>query len=300
MTTFFAIMIIFANVNFAYSFSLKKNASDTEIEQVKQDKEEKQAIKEAKKLAKQQAKDEKKALKQQAKEEKNALKIQKKEEIAAQKEAKKLAKQQAQEEKRALKQQAKEEKKLAKQKKNNVEEISEDQEAEEPNISESEQSVTDTKADKRAAKKLAKQKAKEEKKALKQHAKEEKQALKEAERQAKAKLKKEKKKRSALSMFLNPNLDIFEVRASHILVKKRKDAVAIRNDIIRGDITFEEAAQKYSLCPSGQFGGDLGYFNRRKMEQLFADTAFDLKIGEISKPVGTKFGWHIIKTTDKR
>ena len=108
------------------------------------------------------------------------------------------------------------------------------------------------------------------------------------------------KNRSKLAMYLNPNLDIREVRASHILVKKRKDAVQIRKDIMSGSITFEEAAQRYSLCPSSIYGGDLGFFDRKKMEQQFSDTAFDLKIGEISKPVGTKFGWHIIKTTDKR
>lgn len=104
----------------------------------------------------------------------------------------------------------------------------------------------------------------------------------------------------AKGSFLNPNVDITEVRASHILVKKRKDAVAIKKDIERGDITFEEAAMRYSLCPSAMNGGDLGYFTRNKMDQLFSDTAFDLKIGKISDPVGTKFGWHIIKVVDKR
>ncbi len=108
------------------------------------------------------------------------------------------------------------------------------------------------------------------------------------------------KNRSALAMYLNPNLDVREVRASHVLVKSRKDALQIRKDILNGTITFEEAAQMYSLCPSAQYGGDLGFFDRKKMAQQFADAAFDLKIGEISMPVGTKFGWHIIKTTDKR
>ena len=100
--------------------------------------------------------------------------------------------------------------------------------------------------------------------------------------------------------FLNPNVDVTQVRASHILVKTRKEAVELRKDIKSGKITFEDAAKQYSLCPSGQNGGDLGYFERGKMVQQFADTAFDQKVGEISNPVGTKFGWHIIKTTGKR
>ena len=100
--------------------------------------------------------------------------------------------------------------------------------------------------------------------------------------------------------YFNPNLDVKEVRASHVLVSSRKEAVQLKKAIKAGDITFEEAALRYSQCPSGRRGGDLGYFNRKQMVQSFADTAFDLKVGEISDPVGTKFGWHIIKTTDKR
>ncbi len=100
--------------------------------------------------------------------------------------------------------------------------------------------------------------------------------------------------------FLNPNLDIHEVRASHILVKTRQEAVQLKKDIEKGTITFEDAARQYSLCPSGQYGGDLGFFNRKQMVQPFADVAFDQKIDQISDPVGTKFGWHIIKTTAKR
>ena len=100
--------------------------------------------------------------------------------------------------------------------------------------------------------------------------------------------------------YFNPNLDITEVRASHILVSSRKEALQLKQEIKNGEITFEEAALRYSQCPSGRRGGDLGYFNRKQMVQSFADAAFDLKVGEISSPVGTKFGWHIIKTTDKR
>lgn len=105
---------------------------------------------------------------------------------------------------------------------------------------------------------------------------------------------------SFANSFLNPNLDIHEVRASHVLVKTRPEAVKIKKEIEKGEITFEDAARQYSQCPSGQNGGDLGFFNRKQMVQQFSDAAFDLKVGEISDPVGTKFGWHIIKTTAKR
>ena len=104
----------------------------------------------------------------------------------------------------------------------------------------------------------------------------------------------------AFANYFNPNLDVQEVRASHILVKTRPEAVKIKKEIESGQISFEDAAREYSLCPSGQNGGDLGYFNRKQMVQQFSDTAFDLKVGQISDPVGTKFGWHIIKTTGKR
>lgn len=104
----------------------------------------------------------------------------------------------------------------------------------------------------------------------------------------------------AFANYFNPNLDVHEVRASHILVKTRPEAVKIKKEIESGRISFEDAAREYSLCPSGQNGGDLGYFNRKQMVQQFSDTAFDLKVGQISDPVGTKFGWHIIKTTGKR
>lgn len=296
ITSLLAISIIFANVNSAYAFSFKKNTTETTTEKVKLTKEEKQALKAAKAEEKKQIKEQIKQEKQQAKEEKKA-----------QKEQLKIEKQQAKEEQKLIKQQQKELKKAAKkQNKETVEQTDEISQTEELQSTENQTQdiITDKKTAKQQAKALKKEQ-KEQAKALKKEQKEkakaEKKALKEAERQAQLKANaKGVKKRSALAIFLNPNLDIYEVRASHILVKKRKDAVAIRNDIIKGEITFEEAAQRYSLCPSGLNGGDLGYFHRKKMEQLFADTAFDLKIGEISQPVGTKFGWHIIKTTDKR
>ena len=93
--------------------------------------------------------------------------------------------------------------------------------------------------------------------------------------------------------------DFTTVRASHILVKNRDEAVQIKKDIENGG-SFEEYAQKYSLCPSGQRGGDLGYFGRGQMVKEFEDEAFELPVGEVSEPVLTDFGWHLIKVTDKK
>ncbi len=93
--------------------------------------------------------------------------------------------------------------------------------------------------------------------------------------------------------------DFTTVRASHILVKNRNEAVQIKKDIENGG-SFEEYAQKYSLCPSGQRGGDLGYFGRGQMVKEFEDEAFELPVGEVSEPVLTDFGWHLIKVTDKK
>lgn len=91
-----------------------------------------------------------------------------------------------------------------------------------------------------------------------------------------------------------------QVRASHILVNTRKEAVQIKKELDKGG-DFAYYASQYSQCPSGQNGGDLGWFSRGQMVKPFEDEAFDyLKVGEISNPVGTQFGWHIIKVTGKR
>ena len=93
---------------------------------------------------------------------------------------------------------------------------------------------------------------------------------------------------------------ITEVRASHILVSSRSQAEQIKQDIIDGHGSFEYYANLYSKCPSGKNGGDLGYFRRGQMVPQFEVVAFSLPIGEISKPVWTQFGWHLIKVTDRR
>ena len=87
------------------------------------------------------------------------------------------------------------------------------------------------------------------------------------------------------------------VRASHILVNSEAQALRLKKEIEDGEITFEDAAQKYSTCPSGKNGGDLGYFGRNQMVKSFEDAAFNLPIGSISNPVKTEFGYHLIKVT---
>ncbi len=90
-----------------------------------------------------------------------------------------------------------------------------------------------------------------------------------------------------------------EVRASHILVDKKLDAEKIIEKLNSG-AKFEAQAQKWSNCPSKAKGGDLGYFGKGRMVKAFEDAAFSLKKGEISGPVKTQFGYHIIKVTDTR
>ena len=90
-----------------------------------------------------------------------------------------------------------------------------------------------------------------------------------------------------------------EVRASHILVKTEQEAKDLYDEIMNGK-AFADAATEVSLCPSGAAGGDLGYFGRGMMVKPFEDAAFDMEIGEVSKPVQTQFGWHLIYLTDKK
>ena len=87
-----------------------------------------------------------------------------------------------------------------------------------------------------------------------------------------------------------------EVRASHILVKTEDEAKSLLEEIRAGK-PFEVAAEEVSLCPSGQNGGDLGFFGKGMMVKPFEDAAFALKEGEVSEPVETQFGWHLIKLT---
>lgn len=85
-----------------------------------------------------------------------------------------------------------------------------------------------------------------------------------------------------------------KVHCSHILVKTEQEAKAISDQLNKG-ANFSKLAMEKSLCPSGKRGGDLGTFGRGKMAREFENAAFALQKGQISQPVKTEFGWHIIK-----
>ena len=87
------------------------------------------------------------------------------------------------------------------------------------------------------------------------------------------------------------------IRASHILVQHEYEAQDIVKSLAAGK-TFEELAAKFSKCPSARQGGDLGRFGQGRMVEEFEEAAFALKVGEVSKPVRTKFGYHLIKRTE--
>lgn len=88
-----------------------------------------------------------------------------------------------------------------------------------------------------------------------------------------------------------------KVNASHILVKTEQEANVALYDVTHGK-TFEEVAKLKSLCPSKKKGGNLGWFGRGQMVKEFENAAFLMKKGELSKPIKTQFGYHIIKIDD--
>jgi parvulin-like peptidyl-prolyl isomerase len=119
----------------------------------------------------------------------------------------------------------------------------------------------------------------------------------------------------AIENFFNANKIFFngeKVRVSHVLVDTRKlvtedelkkakqEIEDIKKEIDSG-VDIAELAKKYSDCPSADKGGDIGFFERRgSVVEPFAKVAFSLKVGEVSGPVRTSYGYHIIKVTDRQ
>jgi len=91
-----------------------------------------------------------------------------------------------------------------------------------------------------------------------------------------------------------------EVRARHILVPTEAEAKAILAEIKKGTDFAELAKQKSKDPGAAAEGGDLGYFSKEQMVPEFAEAAYKMDKGQLSEPVKTQFGWHIIKVEDKR
>ena len=106
-------------------------------------------------------------------------------------------------------------------------------------------------------------------------------------------------------------IDKAGVKASHILVKvaekakpeeekRALDKVKQIQKELKGGGDFAELAKKFSEGPSAPKGGDLGFFGSGQMVKPFEEAAFKMKVGAVSGPIRTRFGFHIIKVTDKR
>ncbi len=105
-----------------------------------------------------------------------------------------------------------------------------------------------------------------------------------------------------IANYYNEHSEMFKkqetLNASHILVDDEEKAYDII-DMINEGLEFEKAAEQYSTCPSKEVGGNLGEFAKGQMVPEFENAAFKLEIGEMSEPVKTQFGYHIIKINEK-
>ncbi|MFA5266809.1 MAG: peptidylprolyl isomerase [Methanoregula sp.] len=90
-----------------------------------------------------------------------------------------------------------------------------------------------------------------------------------------------------------------QARASHILVKTEEQANQIMKRITDGE-EFAAVAKRFSSCPSGKSGGDLGWFGKGMMVPEFEKVAFYEEVGKVVGPVKTQFGYHVIKVTGKK
>lgn len=90
-----------------------------------------------------------------------------------------------------------------------------------------------------------------------------------------------------------------EFNAAHILVKTKEEAEAVRTEITEG-ADFAEVAKAKSTGPSGPNGGALGWFSKGMMVKPFEDAVVALKPGDVSEPIETQFGWHVITLIETR
>ena len=118
-----------------------------------------------------------------------------------------------------------------------------------------------------------------------------------------------------LEKYFDGNKSLFNgesVKVCHILIDTRnmktqeelshalEQIKSIKKEIDQG-AAFDEMAKKYSNCPSAKNGGDLGFIQRKgNLARLFSDAAFSLRRGQVSEPVQTEYGYHLIKVTEKK
>ena len=92
---------------------------------------------------------------------------------------------------------------------------------------------------------------------------------------------------------------VTQARASHILVKTEQQAQQIMKRLADGE-EFAAVARRFSSCPSGKNGGDLGWFGKGMMVPEFEKIAFEEEVGKVVGPVKTQFGYHVIKVTGRK
>ena len=86
-----------------------------------------------------------------------------------------------------------------------------------------------------------------------------------------------------------------KIKCSHILVKKQSEALAIMERLKQGE-KFGRLAKELSIdSGSAKRDGNLGYFGRGNMVKSFEEAAFKLQVGQVSEPVKSEYGYHIIK-----
>jgi len=90
-----------------------------------------------------------------------------------------------------------------------------------------------------------------------------------------------------------------KVHVYQIVVPTRDEAEKIRQDVQDAKLTFESAARQHSLSPDAAKGGDLGFFSKNEKIAAFNE-AFALKTGELSKPIHSRYGFHLLKVVEKQ